>query len=189
VPTGRGVRIVLLVEDEAMECFVRRVLKGLGNQTRIVRVERSPQGKGSAKTWVTKNYIKEVRAHRSKVRHQANIGLVVGTDADNLTARERREELDAALAVAGFPRRQSEEKICLIIPKWNIETWLVHLDGFEVDENSDDYKNHRSIKNIDYGMLAEKFIERYRSWKQGIVAETMPPSMILAFEELKRFDF
>ncbi len=170
-----------------MECFVRRVLNGLGNQTRIVRVERSPQGKGSAKTWVTKNYIKEVKAHRSKVRHQANIGLVVGSDADNMTVRERREELDAALATAGFPRRQSEEKICLIIPKWNIETWLVHLSGSEVDENSDDYKNERSIKNVDYGTLAEKFIERYRSWKQGNAAETTPPSMIHAFEELKRF--
>src|ERR1017187_1702602 len=124
MPTKRGVRVVLLVEDEALECFIRRVLKALGTQTRIVRVERSPEGKGSAKAWVTKNYIKEVKAHRSKVRHQENIGLVVGSDADNLTVSARAYGLDAALAGAGFPRRQSEEKICLIIPKWNIETWL-----------------------------------------------------------------
>ena len=136
---------------------------------------------------MTKNYIKEVKAHRSKVRHQENIGLVVGTDADNLTVSARADGLDAALAGAGFPRRQSEEKICLIIPKWNIETWLVHLNGFEVDEDLDDYKNDRSIKDIDYVTIADEFIERYRNWKQGNPAETTPPSMILAFDELKRF--
>ena len=101
--------------------------------------------------------------------------------------RERADGLDAALAGAGLTRRQPAERICLIIPKWNIETWLVHLNGVEVDEDLDDYKNHRSVKDVDYVTIADEFVGRYRNWKQGNPAETTPPSMITAFEEMKRF--
>ena len=34
----------------------------------------------------------------------------------------------------GFEKRKIEERFCLIIPKWHIETWLMSLSGFEVDE-------------------------------------------------------
>ena len=70
MPTKRGVRVVLLVEDEALERFVRRVLLAFGLRTRDIRVERSPKGQGSGKDWVTRNYPAEVRAHRSKAGYQ-----------------------------------------------------------------------------------------------------------------------
>ena len=81
MPTRRGIRVVLLVEDEALECFVRRVLLAFSFQTRDIRVKRAPKGKGSGKDWVTSNYPDEVRTHRSKA-YQQNIAIVVGIDAD-----------------------------------------------------------------------------------------------------------
>ena len=44
--TKRGVRVVLLVEDEALERFVRRVLLAFGFQTRDIRVKRVPERAG-----------------------------------------------------------------------------------------------------------------------------------------------
>jgi hypothetical protein len=187
MPTKRGIRVVLLVEDEALECFVRRVLLDLSFQTRDIRVKRSPKGRGSGKDWVTKNYPDEVRAHRAKASYQENIGIVVGIDADEETVQERGRALDAVLERSGLEKRRSEEKFCLIIPKWNIESWLVYLGGEAIDEDKDDYKNHPSIRNVDYPTMADAFVERYRSWRQGSVDQTTPPSMIAAFEEIKRF--
>lgn len=184
--TRRGVRILLLVEDGALECFVRRVLNVFDIQTRDIRVARSPKGRGSAKDWVTRNYADEVRSHRSKARYQENIAIVVGVDADEKTVEEQARKLDTALEDAGLEKRQAADKFCLIIPKWNIETWLAYLSGNGVDESRRDYKNHPSIKNIDYVKVAEEFVRRHRNWKQGDTTETTVPSMIAAFEEMKR---
>jgi hypothetical protein len=107
MPTGRGIRVVLLVEDEALERFIRH-----------------------------------------------------------------------ALLIFGF---------CLIIPKWNIESWLVYLCGDDVDESRDDYKNHRRVKDVDYAQVAGQFVERYRNWKAGNNTETALSSMIAAFEEMRQF--
>jgi len=178
---------VLLVEDEALECFVRRVLLAFGFRRRDIYVKRAPKGQGSAKAWVTRNYPEEVRTHRSKAGYQENIALVVGIDADEKAVEDRARELDAALEGAGLKKRDLGEKFCLVIPKWNIETWLVYLTGFDVQEDLDDYKNHRSLKNVDYATIADEFVLRYRSWKQGKPVETTPRSMISAFEEMQRF--
>jgi hypothetical protein len=188
MPTRRGVRVVLLVEDEALERFVRRVLLALDFcLARAIRVKRSPKGQGSAKDWVTRNYPEEVRAHRSKSSYQENIALVVGIDADEKTVQEQGRTLDTALEAAGLEKRQFGERFCLIIAKWHIETWLVHLNGFEVDEASR-YKNHESIKDVDYVAIADAFVEQYRNWKQGKLAKTTPPSMIMTFAEMNHLN-
>jgi hypothetical protein len=187
MPTKLGIRALLLVEDEALERFIRRVLLSLGFQTRDIRVKRCPKGQGSAKDWVRRNYPQEARSHRSRASYQENIALIVGTDADELEVVERVRTLDDALVDAGLEIRQPDEKIFLVVPKWNIETWLVHLNGDEVDESRDDYKNDRRIRNVAYAKTAVAFVERYRKWKQGNVVETTPPSMIMTFEEMKRF--
>jgi hypothetical protein len=187
MPTRQSIRVVLLIEDEALECFVRRVLLAFGFRTRDIRVKRAPKGKGSGKDWVTKNYPDEVKAYRSKASYQGNIGIVVGIDADEQTVQERAQALAAALQSAGLEKRQDEEKFCVFIPKWNIETWLVYLGGEAVVEDQNIYKNHPSMKDVDYSTAAERFVERYRNWKQGTIEGTTPPSMYTTFEEMKRF--
>ena len=44
----RRVKIVLLCEDSQQEAFTRRFLKGMGWNTRELRVEKSPSASGSA---------------------------------------------------------------------------------------------------------------------------------------------
>lgn len=95
--------------------------------------------------------------------------------------------MDAALENAGLEKRKSGEKLCLIIPKWHIETWLVSLSGFEVDEERK-YKNDPGIKNVEYVRVANEFVERYRNWKQGDPTQLTPSSMITSFEEMKRIN-
>ena len=184
----RGIRFLILVEDDALERFVRQVLLVFGFQPRDIRIKRPyGTGRGSAKAWVTRNYPEEVRIYRAKASSQENIAIVIGTDADNMTVKNRTEELDAALVSSGFPRRQPAEKILLIIPKWNIETWLVNLNSIYVDEDRDDYKKDPAIRNVDYAEVAKVFVARYRSLRQGNVDAVTPSSMILTFEEMKRF--
>ena len=89
MPTKRGVRVVLLVEDEALECFVRRVLLAFGFQTRDIRVERSPKGKGPRRIGSRGITPKKSGSIEARSGYQANIGLVVGTDADERTREER----------------------------------------------------------------------------------------------------
>ena len=72
-----------------------------------------------------------------------------------------------------------------MIPRWHIETWLLYLSGFEVDEETK-YKNDPRIKNVDYAPIADEFVRRYRNWKQGNLTETTLLAMIMAFEEMKR---
>jgi hypothetical protein len=187
MPTKLGVRVVLLVEDEALECFGRRVLLRFGYRRRDIYAKRAPKGRGSGKDWVTRNYPVEVRTHRRTSSYQENIEIVVGIDADEIAVEERGRKLDAALENAGLERRRPDEKICLFIPKWNIETWIVYLSGIAVDEARDDYKNHPNVRNVDYVRLAEAFVDSFRSWKQGTVDDTMPLSMIMTFAEMKRF--
>jgi hypothetical protein len=55
-------------------------------------------------------------------------------DADTLTVLQRHEQLDRALEGTGLTRRQSDEKIALLVPKRNIETWIHYLRKEQVNE-------------------------------------------------------
>src|SRR3954452_22214457 len=108
MPTRRGVRVALLVEDEALDRFAYCVLLVLGFHRREIRVERSPKGQGSAKQWVSRRFPNEVQAQRRKANSQ-NVALVVGTDADEIEVIERARELDSSLDNAGLDPRESKE--------------------------------------------------------------------------------
>jgi hypothetical protein len=54
------VKITLLCEDSQHGAFVRRFLKGMGWNTREIRVEKSPAATGSAEQWVREMFPKEL---------------------------------------------------------------------------------------------------------------------------------
>jgi hypothetical protein len=61
MPRGSGVRFTVLVEDRALERFVRDCLLELGAHRREIRVRRCPVGRGSAKQWIDREYPIEVK--------------------------------------------------------------------------------------------------------------------------------
>ncbi|NQT85879.1 hypothetical protein HQ560_03885 [bacterium] len=177
----KGVRITILVEDKEFARFSQAALLALGFSRRELRVMPYPVGKGSNKAWVDKQYPGEVRLLRTKAHHQ-KVGIVVGTDADEMTVDQRVTRLAAALKKENVEARGNAERIVLWVPKWHIETWLLHFAGGAVDENTN-YKN--KVKKPNYRATAKAFLAQYREYKGDSTILTQP-SLRSAYEETGR---
>ncbi|MDM8549712.1 hypothetical protein QUF72_06535 [Desulfobacterales bacterium HSG2] len=129
----RRVKIVLLCEDSQHEAFVRRFLKGMGWNTREMRVEKSPSKEGSAEQWVRENFPRELKIYRQR-RQKAASALIAMIDADNKEVQERIDEFKTACNLQQMPFRTDDEEVALVVPRRNIETWIYFLDGNKVNE-------------------------------------------------------
>ena len=70
-------------------------------------------------------------------RH-AKTALIVMIDADTHTVQDRWRQLDQALEDGGKQRVDAEhEQIARLVPKRNIETWILCLNGHAVDQDAD----------------------------------------------------
>ncbi len=132
-------QIVLLFEDAQQEVFARRFLVavGLGN-TRRLRVEKAPRGQGSAEQFVRQRFPSELVEHRRTAASVAQV-LIVILDGDNLGVDGRQAALDEECLAAGIETRRDDESVLVVVPTWNIETWIAYLDGQTVDEARRDY--------------------------------------------------
>jgi hypothetical protein len=128
--------MVILCEDAQQHTFIYRLLKQLGFPRGRIRVEQAPIGGGSAEQWVRESYPNEVEVHRRK-RSRMNIGLVTAIDADTNPIDHRYRQLDERLDDSALSRREDDEKICILVPKRNIETWIYALRGDNVDEEQE----------------------------------------------------
>ncbi|NQU24213.1 MAG: hypothetical protein HQ567_23270 [Candidatus Nealsonbacteria bacterium] len=179
---SKGVRVTVLVEDRALERLAREVLYRLGFARREVYVEGYPVGRGSAKQWVEKQYPGKVRTYRSKASFQ-QIAMLVGTDADEQTVKHHFDCLDSALKDAKLTQCGDDERIVIWVPKWNVETWMLHLCGEDVDE-MENYKN--KLKNPDFAAIAKCFVDRFHTSGSG--SSGLLPSLQVALKETARLD-
>jgi len=102
-----------------------------------------PSGKGSAEQWVRVRFAKEVSAYRHRHRgRKATTALIVMIDADAHTVDERLAQLDQGLREAGSLPVQKSEPVARLVPKRNVETWILCLNQHRVDEVTD-YKDTR----------------------------------------------
>ncbi len=136
----RIANIVLLVEDTRTENLLRKYLRRLGHDNRDIRVVPVPGGRGSGEQFVRERYASEVRALRT--RH-TKACLIVSIDADTKTTAERRQQLERALRDAEQPARGARERILTLVPKRNIETWILGLNSAAVDEAADYSRDSR----------------------------------------------
>jgi len=138
VSKSSRVYAIVVLEDDRHAMLVRRYLKKRGMGERDMRIERSPSG--DAKVWVRKTFVKEVNVYRG--RH-AKTALIVVIDADTHTVQERWRQLDQALEDGGKQRVDVEhEQIARLVPKRNVETWILCLNEQAADEDTD-YKRTR----------------------------------------------
>ena len=125
-------QVVILCEDHQQEVFARHFLTKCGINRRRIRVRVAPGGKGSGEQFVRQKYPEEIQYLRS--RSYLNIALAVLVDADTRSVRDRLRQLDDELVSKSLPRRQSDEKIGIFVPKRNIDTWIRYLQGETVNE-------------------------------------------------------
>src|SRR3954454_7811447 len=121
--------IVLLVEDLNQETLLRRYFQRLGQDNRNMRTQMVPHGRGSGEQFVRERYASEVRAIRAQMsRTKACLAAMIDADsASNDALEHRRQQLDRALKDADEPQRQQGEPILNLIPKLNVETWILCL--------------------------------------------------------------
>ncbi len=132
----RRVQTVILCEDRRHEVFVRRFLKQTGRaDARTTTVRRSPKGRGCGAQFVLQHFPEEVQAYRSK-SHHLSLCLIVVIDADNLSVQDRVRRLEESLDAAGQSGRAPDERIVIVVPKRNIETWIRYLGGADFDEST-----------------------------------------------------
>jgi hypothetical protein len=139
----RIAKIVLLVEDVNQENLIRRYLQQLGHDNRSLRPVRLQGGRGSGERFVREGYASEVRAIRSQMA-RTKACLIAMIDADSGSVEDRRRQLQRALQDADEPPRTAKEPILNLIPKRNVETWILCLNSELVDELTD-YRHNRGV--------------------------------------------
>jgi hypothetical protein len=148
-----------------------------------MRIVKSPSGLGSAEQWVREQFAIEVGEYRG--RH-AETKLIVLIDADTQTVHQRLQQLDLALKDAGIPPVHNTEEIARLVPKRNVETWILCLNAEMVDEATD-YKRNRN----DWANLIEVATDALYKWSRPNA--TLPPSCVpslqLGIGELRRLVF
>jgi hypothetical protein len=173
------VRTVILFEDQAQETFLRRLVKSMG--LRPERYENCRNNVG-----VLQRLGLEVDALRER-NFQKNVCLVVMIDADNKGLQGRLNELlDRIAKDASSGARKDGERIALVVPAWEIETWYVHLcvpAARPIDETKD-YKPTPEWRELvkDLGAAAKRAVE---AWAPE-PGRTDPPSLTAARAELGR---
>lgn len=135
-------QVIVVLEDDHHKMLIYRYLRKRGMEPREIRIERSPSGEGSAESWVRQRSVKEVSEYRSR-QARARTALIVVIDADNHTVLGRLGQLDRALEDAGKQTVAASEQIGRLVPKRNVETWILCLHGEAVDEETD-YKTTRN---------------------------------------------
>lgn len=154
----RGVRALILGEDQRHEGFARRVLRQLGfHSHREIRVVDYPIGKDSAEAWVRKQYPKEVRGIRQRGSFQ-NVALLVIIDADQKSVSDRKQQLDRELRAGDLSARSEADPIVVWVPKRHIETWVAFLRGHEVNESHERHECKRLVTADDVGPAADRFV-------------------------------
>lgn len=137
----RIAKVILLVEDLRQDALLRRYLHRLGHQN--IRAQMVPKGKGSGEQFVRERYASEVRAIRSQMT-RTRACLVAMIDADTGSTDDRRRQLERALRDADQSPRTRDEPILNLIPKRNVETWILCLNSEQVDEVTD-YRHDQRV--------------------------------------------
>lgn len=159
--------VTILAEDQPQQGFARKYLKRLGYLSHEIHAEVLPE-KGGGEAWVRGQYPRSIEVYRTQAA-SPRTGVVVVVDADKGAVVRRSQQLNAALAKAGLEARGPNEKIAHLIPKRNIETWILCLnalrpDGENVNEEKD-YKNHAAARKVDE--LIKPAAEEFFKWSRN----------------------
>ncbi len=175
----RQTQFVILCEDTQQEVCVRHFLLKRGVPRRKIRVEKNPAGRGAGEQFVRGTYPDEVKAHRRRTAYQT-VALIAVIDADTRTVEERMRWLDKMLVDDAQSKRAPVEKIALLVPKRNIETWIQYFKTGSADEDklySHLNKEGDCVKDVRRFASSDCF---------NNLSASAPPSLRVACDELRR---
>ena len=147
-------RIIVRCEDLQQHVFIYRCLVKSGIHPRTIQIRHNPGG--DAKRFVLDQYPVQVKALRSTPHVSA--AFISMIDADDRTVEQRKLEHNNVLTESGQEHRDDAEKIAILVPRRNIETWIHHLLG-EVVNEQDSYARFRG-KESKCAPAAEEFARR-----------------------------
>jgi hypothetical protein len=174
----RVAELIILAEDLRQGNFARRYLQRAGHRNLNVKI--APSGRGSGEQFVRENHPIEVEYYRQRSHHR-RAGLIVVIDADVKSVNERQSELERALTEAKEPPRGATEMVAVLIPKRNVETWILCLTREPVDELTD-------YSSRDLNDFAKEAAEAFYEWSRAnyTVPETCVPSLRQSLQEIRR---
>ncbi len=182
--------VTILAEDQPQQRFAYRYLRRRGYLIHEIHQEELPV-QGGGEHWVRQQYAKIVKTHRAQAA-SPRTGVVVVIDADTGLVGRRTQQLREALDDAAAQPRTPIERIAHLIPKRNIETWILCLNdtrpnGQPVNEN-DDYKGHRESRNI--GDQIKPAAETFFDWSRtnAAVPAHCVDSLRTAIPEIRRLE-
>jgi hypothetical protein len=157
--------VIVLLEDARHKMLIYRYLKKRDKKLNAdqIRVHVSPSGSGSAENWVQREFVREVGEYRRRQRTRGETALIVMIDADTHTVQHRLGQLEQALREGARPPVDTDtERIARLVPRRNIETWILCLSGHEVDEEIDYKREHH-----DWAELTRSAAETLFQWARS----------------------
>ncbi len=167
MPKSRGTRLVILCEDLQQEVFARHYFLLRGFHRREISSVIAPQGRGAGEQFVRERFAVEVREQRRQVTHQS-VALVVLIDADTQPVHQRKNTLDNTLQSSGQVTRRADERIAIVVPKRNIETWIAYPNDPLVNET---HIYPKLVKETDCLPAVRIFVARI--CRQGLPQEAL----------------
>ncbi len=180
---SRASLVVVLAEDERHQRLARRYLYRLRYQTHDLRFVDLPNGRGCGAQWVLQRYAAEVKKYRTRAAG-AKTALMIAIDADTDEVDRRVRQLREALEQAGLIARTEGEAIVHLIPKRNVETWVLCLSGRGVDEVLD-YSQASDVDTL-IAPAALTFFEWSRP--HATPPAHCVPSLLAAIPEVRRLE-
>lgn len=167
-------QVIVLCEDRQHWVFAYRFLTRNGVHGRRIRARVSPSGQGSGEQYVREQYPVEVAEQRKRAA-RLNSALIVIQDCDVTTLEGRRATLEQSA------EREPNDRIALLFPKRNIETWIQFLTGGQAVNEVDSYPKLRGRESDCHdaadGLAAKN---EYR------LSADVPPSLRAACPEIRR---
>ena len=177
-------RVLILAEDNRLFSFCLKIVMKLGIQKNRKKFDEVTIPKsGAGYTWLYREYPALVKKHRARAT-KTSVAFVVGVDSDKKSFGERATDLDKKLDEAKLEKRKGDEAIVFVIPKRNIETWIMYFGGAKVDETTD-YKN-KVGKKPDIEKAANGFVEEYRKYIKKPDNFSTLSSLVATYVELGR---
>lgn len=179
----------VLVEDQRQKRLLYRFLVRAGVRPHQMTFELSPSGHGSAEQWVRENFARQAEKCRERNR-RATTGMFVMLDADTRTVQERLDVLNDALTCAGqAPIDRNRDRIARLIPKRNVETWILCLNQKGVVEPpvNEDHDYKRTKASEEWSALILPAAETLFAWtRRGGTPANLINSLRLGILETQR---
>lgn len=126
---ARPSQVIVLVEDNRQQQLVFRYLRRIGLEPHAMRFMLPSSGSGEQ--WVRERFPIEVTAYRRRITH-VETKLIAVIDADNLELQQRLTQLDQKLREDDVELIRDGEQVAKLVPRRNVETWILCLTGAEV---------------------------------------------------------